>query len=98
MRKLNYDKVTFVYIELPKFNKLENELQSHFEKWLYFLKNLSSFETILEILNEYVFKDAFEVAKVANFTQQQIDQYEDSLKTYRDNINIINASREEGGE
>ena len=36
-----YDKLTFIYLEMPKFNKTENELDGMFEKWLFVLRNLS---------------------------------------------------------
>lgn len=29
-----YDKLKFIYIELPKFNKKEEELETQFDKWL----------------------------------------------------------------
>jgi len=30
----------FAFVELPKFKKTEEELETHFDKWLYLLKNL----------------------------------------------------------
>ena len=36
-----YDKLTFIYLEMPKFNKPADELDGMFEKWLFVLKNLS---------------------------------------------------------
>ena len=36
-----YDKLTYVYLEMPKFNKTEDELVSMYDKWLFVLKNLS---------------------------------------------------------
>jgi predicted transposase/invertase (TIGR01784 family) len=35
-----YDKLTYIYLEMPKFRKTEEELETHFDKWLYVLKNL----------------------------------------------------------
>ena len=37
---LTYDKLTFIYLEMAKFDKTEAELVTHFDKWLYLLKNL----------------------------------------------------------
>lgn len=39
--KIFYDKLTFVYLEMPKFMKSENELETMFDKWLFVLRNLS---------------------------------------------------------
>ena len=36
-----FDKLTFIYLEMPKFNKSVDELETRFEKWMYVLKNLS---------------------------------------------------------
>jgi len=38
-----YDKLTFIYLEMPKFIKPESELVTHFDKWMYLLKNLNKF-------------------------------------------------------
>ena len=93
-----YEKLNFVFIELPKFNKSEDELQTHFDKWLYFLKHLDSFESIPEILNEPIFIEAFKSAEVANFTEEEYRVYEYSLMVMRDNVNVINTARQEGRE
>ena len=96
--KIFYDKLTFIFIELPKYNKKESELETHFDKWLYFLKNLESFDKIPDILKEDIFEEAFKVAEIANFTPEEISEYEESLKIYRDNINVIETAKEEGSE
>ncbi len=33
-----YDKLTYIYLEMPKFAKKEEDLETHFDKWLYVLK------------------------------------------------------------
>ena len=77
---------------MPNFNKTENQLTTRFEKWIYFLKNLEDFTEIPSILNEPIFQEAFEVAKVANFNQNQLDAYEESLKNYRDYHNTMDSA------
>jgi hypothetical protein len=47
-------------------------------------------------LQERVFKQLFEVAEIAKFTQEERMAYEESLKYYRDMKNVIDTSREEG--
>ena len=94
--KIFYDKLNFIFIELLKFKKLESELETHFDKWLYFLKNLENFDAVPHILQEGVFQEAFKVAEIANFTDEELIEYEESLKIYRDNINVITTAKEEG--
>jgi predicted transposase/invertase (TIGR01784 family) len=91
-----YDKLTYIFIEMPFFTKTEKELENHFEKWLYFLKNLEDFHAIPDILKEPVFVKGFEVAEIANFDEEQLAEYEESLKVYRDFRGVIDNSHEEG--
>jgi predicted transposase/invertase (TIGR01784 family) len=83
--KVFYDKLTFIYLEMPNFNKLENELETRLDKWLYFIRNLEDFQTIPSIIADEVFKQAFEKAEIAKFGQAELDSYEYSLKVFRDN-------------
>ncbi len=87
-----YKKLKYIFLEMPNFNKTEIELENRFEKWIYFLKNLEDFTEIPSILNEPIFQQAFELAKVANFNQKQLDSYEQSLKEYRDYHNVIDTA------
>ncbi|MGB0522683.1 MAG: Rpn family recombination-promoting nuclease/putative transposase [Flammeovirgaceae bacterium] len=94
--KVFYDKLTFIYLEMPKFNKSLDELNSRFEKWLYVLRNLNRLDRIPDQLRERVFKKLFETAEVAKFTPDQLNAYEDSLKYYRDLKNSLDTAFEEG--
>jgi predicted transposase/invertase (TIGR01784 family) len=91
-----YDKLTFIYLEMPKFNKSEAELSSSFDKWLYVLKHLPEFESRPLKLQERVFEEVFKVAEIAKFTKVEREQYEASLKYYRDLENVIDTSFQEG--
>jgi predicted transposase/invertase (TIGR01784 family) len=91
-----YDKLTFVFIEMPHFNKTEDELDNHFDKWLYFIKNLENFEHIPQRLRDRIFEKAFATAEIARFNPQQMEEYENSLKYYRDLKNVIDTSFQEG--
>jgi predicted transposase/invertase (TIGR01784 family) len=97
-KEVFYDKLTFIYLEMPKFNKTENELDTHFDKWLYVLKNLSRLEDRPKKLQERVFGRLFREAEIACFNADEMTNYEDSLKVYRDLKNSIDAAEEEGLE
>ncbi len=96
--KLFYDKLTFIYLEMPKFNKTLEELESHFDKWMYVIRNLNRLENVPEKLQERIFNKLFDTAEIAKFTQQQYLDYEESLKYYRDLQNSIDTSFMEGKE
>ena len=93
-----YDKLTYIFIEMPKFNKKAEELTTHFEKWLYFLKNLVNLDDIPSILKEPIFEKGFKIAKLANLDRDQYDKYERSLMQYWDMTSVIETAFEEGRE
>jgi predicted transposase/invertase (TIGR01784 family) len=83
-----YDKLHFKFLQMPLFIKTENELESHFDKWLYFLKNLESFDHIPAILNEPIFQKGFEIAEIAHLKPSQVESYEKSLLEYWELKNV----------
>lgn len=94
--KVFYDKLTFVYLEMPKFTKAAHQLETRFDKWLYILKNLHKLDRLPDNLRETVFEKVFEVAEIAAMTPADYNEYESSLKTYRDLQNSIDTARIEG--
>jgi hypothetical protein len=93
-----YDKLKFIYLELPKFTKTIDQLSSHFDKWLFLLKHLYELEDHPAALQGQVFQRLFEVAEIAQFSPTERESYENSLKYYRDLKNVVDTSREEGRE
>ncbi len=93
-----YDKLTYVYLEMPKFNKTEDELVSMYDKWLFVLKNLTRLMERPAALQERVFTRLFEQAEIARFTPDESRIYEESLKQYRDMRNTIASAKREGRE
>ncbi len=91
-----YDKLTYIYLEMPKFTKTEEELDTHFDKWLYVLKNLSILKERPKRIQERIFERLFQVAEIAKFDPTERQAYEDSLKYYRDLKNVMQTQREEG--
>lgn len=94
-----YDKLTFIYLEMPNsdnYRKKAEELETKFDKWLYVLKNLHKLDRIHEKLKETIFLKLFETAEIAKFRQSEYQEYEDSLKYYRDIKNSLDTAKEEG--
>ena len=94
--KVFYDKLTFIYLEMPKFNKTEDELTSHFERWMYVLKNLSRLQAYPEKLQEKIFRKFFAQAELAQMPAEMRQSYEDSLKYYRDLNSVIDTAFDDG--
>jgi predicted transposase/invertase (TIGR01784 family) len=85
-----------VYLEMPHFKKSEQELNSRLDKWLYFIRHLEDFETIPEIFKDEVFVHAFEKAEIAKYSEAEREDYEQSLKVYRDLKGVIDTAFDEG--
>ena len=93
-----YDKLTFIYLEMPKFNKPVDGLESMFEKWLFVLKNLSRLLERPAALQERVFTKLFNAAEIAKFTKEDYEAYEESLKALRDWQNILDTAEKKAME
>jgi len=95
-KEVFYDKLMFIYLQMPKFNKKVEELETRFDKWLFVLKNLHKLDRIPEKLKENIFLKLFQTAEIAKFTQAEYNDYENSLKYYRDLKNSLDTAKEEG--
>lgn len=93
-----FDKLTFIYLEMPKFRKTETELETNFDKWMYVLRHLPYLQNRPAALQERVFQKLFEAAEIARFDPAEKAKYEESLKYYRDLKNVVDTSFEEGKE
>lgn len=91
-----YDKLHFKFMQMPLFTKEEHELETHFDKWIYFLKKLETFDDIPAILKEPIFEKAFKTAEVANFTPEQRDEYEQSRLSYLEVKEAVNTAEMDG--
>ena len=95
-KEVFYEKLTFIYLEMPKFRKREEELETLFDKWMFVLKNLATLLERPAALQERVFKRLFETAEIARFSESEMRDYEESLKNLRDLGNVLNTAKEEG--
>lgn len=94
-KEVFYDKLTYIYVEIPKFDKKESELTTMYDKWMYVLKNLSALMERPRALQERVFTRLFEQAEIAKFNPDELRLYEDSINAYRDIVNAINTAKKD---
>ncbi|WP_298349393.1 Rpn family recombination-promoting nuclease/putative transposase [Runella sp.] len=94
--KTFYDKLTYIYLEMPNFNQTEDELTTRLDKWLFFIKYFEDFQNIPAIFKDKIFTQAFEKAEIAKFGQAELDSYENSLKYYRDIKGAIDTAFDDG--
>lgn len=97
-----YDKLTLIYLEMPKVGQVELDMKRPLDRWLRVLYQLWGGEDCPPELDEPVFRKLYEQAEYARFTPNQQLTYERSMKYYLDTYNEIEGGRilgrEEGSE
>ena len=83
-KEVFYDKLTYIYLEMPKFKKTEAELETMTDKWLYALKHLPDLLDRPKALQERIFTKFFDVAQVAALSKEEYAKYWESEKIYYD--------------
>ena len=94
--KVFFDKLTYIYLEMPKFAKEESQLVTLFDKWLYAIRNMATLMERPKALQEAVFTRLFEQAEIAKFNSQERMNYEESLKDFRDMYSVMKTQLEKG--
>lgn len=97
--KLLTDRVTFIFIELPKFTKTVEELDGNILEGMYFcFKNMTELESRPEVLDHQIFTKIFDVTELYNMDQDTRDKVLENMTTERDLRNQMIYAREEGRE
>ena len=91
-----YDKLTYIYLEMPKFQKTEDELVTMTDKWLYALKHLPDLLERPKALQDRIFKKFFDVAEIAALSKEEYAKYWESEKVYYDNDGAIRTAEAKG--
>ena len=94
--KVFYKKLAYLYLEMPKFSKTETELHTMYDKWLFVLKNLSRLLERPKELQDRIFDKLFRQAEIAQFTEKEYSDYEESLHNLWDITNAMNDAEMKG--
>ena len=79
------DRVTFIFIELPKFNKTIDELDGDILEGMYFcFKNMRALKERPEVLDHNIFDRIFEVTELCNMDKSTFDKVLHKMTTERD--------------
>lgn len=82
--KMVSDKIRMVYLMLPFFEKTETECETDFERWIFVLKNMNTFERMPFLAKNAVFKKLAEISDLRTLSKKDMDKYEDSIRIMRD--------------
>ena len=78
--------VEFNFIELPKFNKTIDQLETSIDQWTYFIKNAENLNLIPEDVKDEGLKEAYIEADKQNWTKLELEDYERASIKERDDI------------
>lgn len=79
------DRIRLIYLMLPLFEKYaEDECETDFERWIYILKNMSTFERMPFEARNAVFKKLAQIADISALTPEDKERYDESVKVLLD--------------
>ena len=85
------------FLELPKFEKNENELKDSIDRWAYFFKNAEKCNQIPSTMaDDAIMNEAFDVLKRTNWTPADLDKYFTALDAERSNQSILETTLDKG--
>lgn len=88
---------SFTFVELPKFTKTIEELETLEEKWYYFLKHAEESNTIdQKLAADPEIKKAYDVVDRFHWTEQELLAYDRIAMAIADQLGALAASRNEG--
>ena len=93
-----YDKMRFIYVQLPLFTKSLDMVDNRLEKWLFLLQHLQHLQkdVVEDNFVEPFFKEVVHLAEVVNMTKEQKLGYDVSWKRYNDYHNTIDYAKKSG--
>jgi len=95
-QKVFYHKLSYIFVQMPNFNKTIDELETLLDKWLYVLRNLEKFDRIPDQIKEKIFRKVFQIAEYEKLNREERQAYEHSLKYYRDLKNSLDTAELDG--
>jgi predicted transposase/invertase (TIGR01784 family) len=91
------NELEMVFVELPKFHKELDELETLTDKWIYFMKNTTNLETVPETMGMVPeIQKAFSIANEANLSRQELEDLEKREMFIEDQRGAIIKGIQEG--
>ena len=90
------DKLRFIFIELPSFNKEEAECETDFERWIYVLKNMETLKRLPFKARKAVFEKLEKIVDIASLSKEEREKYDESIKVYRDHLATLTYAEQKG--
>ena len=83
------DKLRFIYLSLPFFDKSEEECETGFEKWIYVLKYMEVLERLPFTAQKKIFDHLAKLADVRCLSSEEQEKYDESIKAADDYYGVL---------
>ena len=83
------DKLRFIYLSLPFFDKSEEECETGFEKWIYVLKYMEVLERLPFTAQKKIFDHLAKLADVRFLSSEEREKYDESIKAADDYYGVL---------
>ena len=83
------DKLRFIYLSLPFFDKSEEECETGFEKWIYVLKYMEVLERLPFTAQKKIFNHLAKLADVRCLSSEEQEKYDESIKAADDYYGVL---------
>ena len=90
------DKIRLVYLQLPLFQKEAEACENDFDRWIYVLKNMETFNRLPWMAKDSVFHRLSEIADVSAMTKAERQKYDYAIRKYRDNLCVYEGVLQTG--
>lgn len=88
-----------IFVELPKFNKDEDDLVTTYDKWLYFLKKARDLTAVpAKLSDEPAIVHAFEIANKAGLSEEELEDQERREIFIQDQRGALQLALQQGEE
>ncbi|MCD2424153.1 Rpn family recombination-promoting nuclease/putative transposase [Niabella pedocola] len=91
-----YNKLGFIFLELPNFNLEEKDVKTDLERWLYVLRNMAKLDKIPVILQKKIFQKLFKIAEVANLKAEEYMLYQKDVLNKWTEYSVLKTAEENG--
>jgi predicted transposase/invertase (TIGR01784 family) len=76
--------VNYIFIELPKFKKPLEQLETRLDCWIYCIKHLGDLKEQPARLHDEIFDELFKTAKINKLKEKEMGEYRKSVTEYAD--------------
>lgn len=91
-----HDRLQFIFLELARFNKTEDNLETPYDKWMFLFKNMSLLKSRPKAFDNADFDRLFKISEFANFAPEEFRKYQKSEEMIYDYQNTIDFAEQKG--